>query len=56
MTVGQPFFQQLIGFTYRVLEGKYGGQVAVELVKKLLLNRFLLNPAFFILFHDPNEE
>jgi hypothetical protein len=30
--------------------------MAFELIKKLLLNRFLLNPSFYILYNDPDEE
>jgi hypothetical protein len=30
--------------------------VALELIKKLLLNRLLLNPSFFVLYNDPDEE
>jgi hypothetical protein len=55
VTLEHPHFQQLFKFTYGILANRYSEPVAMELVKKLLLNRFLLNPAFFILYHDPTE-
>ncbi len=55
ISIENPHFSYIIQFINAQLSTKYSDAVAFELIKKLLLNRFLLNPSFYILYNDPDE-
>ena len=46
----------ILKYTYSSLLAKYSSQDSLELMKKLLLNRLFLNPAFFATLMNPSEE
>lgn len=48
--------QDLLKFIFNELSRKYSSHAALELMKKLLLNRFFLNPTFYVLYNEPNEK
>lgn len=56
ISVENPLFQQSLQFIFNVLSRKYSESVGIELMKKLLLNRFLLNPSFYVMYNDPDED
>lgn len=49
-----PHLHNLLKYLYSSLLVKYSEEDAFELMKKFLLNRFLLNPRYFVLLYTPD--
>jgi hypothetical protein len=50
-----PHMHNLLKYIYSSLLAKYSEEDACELMKKFILNRFLLNPRYFTLLQTPDE-
>lgn len=51
-----PCLHYILKYIYSSLLAKYSSNDSLELMKKLFLNRLLLNPSFFALLMNPSEE
>lgn len=51
-----PCLHYILKYVYSSLLAKYSTNDSIELMKKLVLNRLLLNPSFFAVLMAPNEE
>jgi len=48
-----PHLHSLLKYTYSSLLAKYSSHDSFELIKKFILNRLFLNPAYFSLLMAP---
>lgn len=51
-----PRLHLLLKYAYSSLLARYSSQDSLELIKKLVLNRIMLNPSFFAVLLGPSEE
>lgn len=52
LSVEEPEFQGIVNDMYKKLSRKYGKQSSIEIMKKILLNRFLLNAEMLIRYSE----
>jgi hypothetical protein len=51
-----PRMHHFLSYIHSSLLAKYNPPESLELMKKFILNRLLLNPFYFALLHSPSEQ